>query len=268
MLSWKSCFSGLPSMGEKTLLSGGNRIDWFFLGLCCWPLPQQFLWLHQTMDWEVLQPLWWDFWNTISSEQGIKTTWLNILPNCIFGRVHTTQFNNAVVTHARESHSQLHGRSCQINCLWKKICTRQCRISGNFNLPGMSSHSLLSPWLNKHNSSQTMLANEKRQTLLTLIEFVARKAAKNNPSESRRQNWQKGSDPGSWVCLHSSKFHVLHIPAGDGLRLFILPYICAKWFGACTDSGNIFAFVLSPSPSSPEQGNYYLAHRTWRICAL
>lgn len=164
--------------------------------------------------------------------------------------------------------SQLHRRSCQINCLWKKICTRQGRIAGNYNLPWMSSHSLLSPWLNKHNSSQTMLASEKRQTLLALIEFVGRKAAKKNPSESKRQNWQKGSDPGSWVCLHSSKFHVLHIPAGHGLGLVILPCISAKWFRACRGSENIFAFVLSPSLSSPEQGNHDLALRNWRICAL
>lgn len=146
-------------------------------------------------------------------------------------------------------------------------------ISLNYNLLWMSSYSLPSLWLNKHNSSQTTLAIEKRQNLLALIEFVARKAAKNNTSESKRQKWQKGSDTGSWVFIgvHSSKFHILRILEGDGQHLFILSYICAKWFNACTDTENIFAFVLSPSPSPPEQGNHYLVHRNrscgQRICA-
>lgn len=257
-------------MGEKTLFSAGNRIDWFYLGFAADPsLNNSF---GNTKPWRSRRffSLSDETFPSLQSRASKPPGWIfsQVVPSCIFGRVHTAQFNNAVVTHTGESHSQLHRRSCQINCLWKKICTRQGRISGNYNLPWMSSHSLLSPWLNKHNSSQTMLASEKRQTLLALIEFVARKAAKNNPSESKRQNWQKGSDPGSWVCLHNSKFHVLHIPAGDGLCLFILPQICAKCFGACTGSGNIFAFALSPSLSSPEQGNHYLAHRNWGICAL
>lgn len=80
---------------------------------------------------------------------------------------------------------------------------------------------------------------------------------------NKRQKQQEGSDTRSWVCIcmHSSKFHMLHILDGDSLYLFILSYISAKWFNASTDSENIFAFVLSPSPSALEQGNHYLAHR-------
>lgn len=148
-------------------------------------------------------------------------------------------------------------------------------VSLNYNLLGMSSHSLLALWLNNHSSSQIALAIKKRQHLLALLEFVARKAAKNNTSKSKKQKLQKGSETRSWVfiCTHSSEFHILLILEGDGLYLFILSYICAKWFNAGTDTENIFAFVLSPSsPSPPEQGNHYLVHRKWscglRICAL
>lgn len=64
---------------------------------------------------------------------------------------------------------------------------------------------------------------EKRQNLLALTEFAARKAAKSNRSESKRQKLQKGSDTGSWVfiCMQNSKLHILHILEGDGLYLFI-----------------------------------------------
>jgi len=150
----------------------------------------------------------------------------------------------------------------------KRKYAQECMVSLNYNLLWMSSHSLLSLQLNKHNSSQTALATEKRQNLLALIEFVARKAAKNNTSESKRQEWQKGSDTGSWVCIctHSSEFHILHILEGDGLYLFILSYICVKWFNACTDTENIFAFVLSSSsPSPPEQGNLYLSSQKLKL---
>lgn len=161
----------------------------------------------------------------------------------------------------------------QMKCLWKKRHARQYTVSMNYNLLWMSSHHLLSLRLyNKHSSSPTRLAIGNQTKSISFN--WSRKAAKKNISEGKRQTWQKGSDTGSrvFICTHNSKFHILHILKGDGLYLLGLSHICAKCFTACTDSEDIFAFVLPPSSPSPPEHNYYLVHRKWSFgqagCAL